>query len=69
MSPEQIKKAKKSRNILIAATVFSFCCYFFAVFFIPWGWLIYSPLPLAGLFISYYLVKIQKRIKELQDQR
>lgn len=67
MDPEKLGKVKKSRNILIGAVVFAFLCYLFAVFFLPWGWAIYIFLPLGGLVITYYLVKIQKRIKELEE--
>ena len=69
MTPEKLQKAKKSRNILIAATAFMFICYFFAVFLIRWGWAIYSLLPIGGSVIGYYLVKIQKRIKELEKEQ
>ena len=67
MTPEQLQKVKKSRNILIATAVFAFSSYFFAVFFIPWGWAIYSLLLLGGFFICHNLLKIQKRIKELEE--
>ncbi|GHA26373.1 hypothetical protein GCM10007103_04670 [Salinimicrobium marinum] len=69
MTPGQLQKAKKSRNILIGATAFAFICYLFAVFFILWGWALYSPLLVGGIFISYNLVKIQKRIKELEEEQ
>ncbi|MCY2686021.1 hypothetical protein [Salinimicrobium sp. TH3] len=67
MTPEQLQKAKKARNILIAAAVFAFVCYGFAMIFIPWGWAIYSLLLLSGIVIVYNLIKIQKRIKEIED--
>ena len=68
MTPEQLQKAKKSRNFLIAATAFAFLSYLFAVFFIPWGWAIYSLVPLGGIVICYNLLKLQKRIKELEKK-
>jgi hypothetical protein len=69
MTPENLQKAKKSRNILIAATAFMFICYFFAVFFIRWGWAIYSLLPVGGSVIGYNLLKLHKRIKELEEEQ
>jgi hypothetical protein len=67
MDYQELQRIKKMRNIITIAIAFLFLCYIFAAITIPWGWAIYSIMPISASIFLYYLIKVNAKIKEHQN--